>query len=151
LESFLKHWLYDTLHATWHWYRYEFQARGSIHCHGAAKLASDPDLCELSKIALKGYLAEKDLSTTVSNDSIFIDTIEKGKCASHEICQYVDMIVTTVNPQPPDAIPWTKPNIHPCRVRYDDIKDYKLEKDYTDLLNTVQRHTHCSTKYCLRH
>jgi hypothetical protein len=28
IESFLKYWLYDTLDAEWHWYRYEFQARG---------------------------------------------------------------------------------------------------------------------------
>ncbi len=96
-------------------------------------------------------MAEKDLSTTVCTDSTILDTIKKGKYASRKICQYVDMILTTVNPQPPDVIPWTKPNIHPCRVRYADIKDHMLERDYTDLLNTVQRHTHCSTKYCLRH
>ena len=59
LESFLKHWLYETLDAEWHWYRYEFQARGSIHCHGTAKLKSDPGLCKLTDIALKGFLAEK--------------------------------------------------------------------------------------------
>jgi len=36
-ESFLIG--FDTLQAEWHWYRYEFQARGSIvHCHGTAKL-----------------------------------------------------------------------------------------------------------------
>lgn len=59
LESFLKHWLYDTLDAEWHWYQYEFQARGRIHCHGAAKLKSDPGLCELTDVALKGFLAER--------------------------------------------------------------------------------------------
>ena len=33
LESFVKHWLYDTLGAKWHWFRYEYQGRGgSIHC-----------------------------------------------------------------------------------------------------------------------
>ena len=41
LESFIKHWLYKTLGAEWHWYRYEYQARGSIHCHGIAKLIQD--------------------------------------------------------------------------------------------------------------
>jgi hypothetical protein len=59
IEKFLKYWLYDTLGAEWHWYQYEFQARGSIHCHGMAKLKSDPGLCKLTEIALKGYLAEK--------------------------------------------------------------------------------------------
>jgi hypothetical protein len=59
LESFLKHWLYETLDAEWHWYRYEFKARTSIHGHGAAKLKSDPGLCKLTDIALKGFLAGK--------------------------------------------------------------------------------------------
>lgn len=59
LESFIKHWLYKTLDAKWHWYRFEYQARGSIHCHGTAKLNNDPGLCDLTKIALKGYLAKK--------------------------------------------------------------------------------------------
>ena len=31
VESFIKHWLYKTLDAKWHWYRFEYQARGSIH------------------------------------------------------------------------------------------------------------------------
>lgn len=53
LESFLKHWLYETLDAEWHWYRYEFKTRTSIHGHGATKLKSDPGLCKLTDIALK--------------------------------------------------------------------------------------------------
>ena len=44
LESFVKHWLYETLGAKWHWFRYEYQGRGSIHCHGTAKLNNDPGL-----------------------------------------------------------------------------------------------------------
>ena len=56
LESFLKHWLYDTLGAKWHWFRYEYQGRGSIHCHGTAKLSNDPGLCQLTQTALKGFL-----------------------------------------------------------------------------------------------
>jgi hypothetical protein len=45
LESFLKHWLYDTLGEKWHWFRYEYQGRGSIHYHGTDKLNNDPGLC----------------------------------------------------------------------------------------------------------
>ena len=30
--------------AEWYWYRFEYQARGSIHAHGCAKLKNDPDL-----------------------------------------------------------------------------------------------------------
>ena len=36
--------------------------RGSIHCHGVAKLQSDPNLCDLSQIALRGYLAAQSLA-----------------------------------------------------------------------------------------
>ena len=52
LQSFVKHWLYKTLDAKWHWYRFEYQARGSIHCHGTAKLSNDPGLCDLTKTAV---------------------------------------------------------------------------------------------------
>jgi len=45
LEHFIKHWLYNSLDAEWHWYRFEYQARGNIHCHGVAKLKNDPGLC----------------------------------------------------------------------------------------------------------
>ena len=48
LDKFVKHWLYDTLGAKWHWFRYEYQGRGSIHCHGTAKLNNDPGLCQLT-------------------------------------------------------------------------------------------------------
>ena len=55
LESFVEHWLYDTLNAKWHWFRYEYQGRGSIHCHGTAKLNNDPGLCQLTQTALKVF------------------------------------------------------------------------------------------------
>ena len=38
LKNCIKHWLYDTLDASWHCHRFEYQSRGSIHCHGLAKL-----------------------------------------------------------------------------------------------------------------
>ena len=56
LESFVKHWLYDTLGAKWHWFRYKYQGRGSVRCHGTAKLNNDPGLCQLTQTALKGFL-----------------------------------------------------------------------------------------------
>jgi hypothetical protein len=30
LESFVKHWIYNTLGAKWHWFRYEYQGRGTV-------------------------------------------------------------------------------------------------------------------------
>lgn len=64
-EKFVKYWLYESLGATWHWSRYEYAVqRGSIHCHGVAKLKSDPGLCELSQQALAGYLVAKSMTDT---------------------------------------------------------------------------------------
>ncbi|XP_028394482.1 uncharacterized protein LOC114518676 [Dendronephthya gigantea] len=150
LESFIKYWLYNTLDAKWHWFRYEYQGRGSIHCHGTAKLKNDPGLCELTQIALKGFLAQK------CKDEHGIDTaeqnqdIEAGNEAAGIACQYVDWLLSTVNPNSPENNMWIRPQVHPCQRSYKDIPEEELDSDYIDLLNTVQRHTHCSTYYCLK-
>ena len=149
LENFIKHWLYNCLDAEWHWYRFEYQARGSIHCHGVAKLKNDPGLCHLSQKALKGYLAGKALDNADSADLPELNKqILDGKKASEIVCNYVDWLLSTYNPDPPDNGTWIKPLIHPCQKQHKDILDF--DNDYIDLLNTVQRHTHCSSSYCLR-
>ena len=38
LSDWVEHWLYGVLDADWHWYRLVYQARGSTHAHGCAKL-----------------------------------------------------------------------------------------------------------------
>lgn len=41
------------------WFRYEFTVlRGEIHSHGLAKLKSDPNLCELSRVSMNGFKAK---------------------------------------------------------------------------------------------
>ena len=30
LENFIEHWLYNSLEAEWHWYRFEYQARFNL-------------------------------------------------------------------------------------------------------------------------
>ena len=55
-----------------------------------------------------------------------------------------------MNPNPPDEDPWIRPEVHPCQRQYKDIPDWERDSDYVDLLNMVQRHTRCSTSYCLR-
>lgn len=42
LSDWVQQWLYEALGATWHWYRSEYQSRGSTHAHGCAKLSKDP-------------------------------------------------------------------------------------------------------------
>lgn len=148
VKSFIKHWLYDTLGASWHWYRYEYQARGSIHCHGTAKLKNDPGLCELTEIALKGYIAEQNLKLGLKE--VNQADIENGKLANMTVCNYVDSLLTTWNPQMPPDSKYIKPSIHPCRQEYLNISHIDYDCDYVNLLNAVQRHTRCSTNYCLR-
>jgi hypothetical protein len=151
LESFVKHWLYDTLGAKWHWFRYEYQGRGSIHCHGTAKLNNDPGLCQLTQTALKGFLAQKFKDENDCPDTTELDQdIEAGQNAADTVCQYVDWLLSTINPSPPDEDMWIRPEVHPCQRIHHDIPEHEKQFDYVDLLNMVQRHTRCSTSYCLR-
>ncbi len=151
LKSFVKHWLYDTLGAKWHWFRYEYQGRGSIHCHGTAKLNNDPSLCHLTQTALKGFLAQKFKDENVCSDTTELDNdIEAGQKAAKTICQYVDWLLSTANPNRSDEDMWIRPGTHPCQRLHRDIPEHEKQTDYLDLLNMVQRHTHCSTSYCLR-
>ena len=152
VEKFVKHWLKNTLGSTWHWFRYEYAVqRGSIHCHGVAKLKSDPNLCELSQTALKGFLANKSvIEGNLSSESVKQkeDEIRKGKEAENILCAYIDNLMTTENPTNPDDGSWVKPDVHPCKEHFKDaMRD--PDKDYEDLVNLVQRHTKCSLAYCL--
>jgi hypothetical protein len=78
--------------------QFKYQGRGSIHCHGTAKLNNDPGLCQLAKTALKGFLAQKykDENTVVDTTELDQD-IETGNEAADTACQYVDWLLSTVN------------------------------------------------------
>ena len=155
-EKFVKWWLNKSLGATWHWYRYEFAVqRGFIHCHGIAKLASDPGLCNLTKKALDGFLAGKRkerhfLELSDEQLSEIQKLIDEGIQAEKQVCQYVDQLMSTVNPCHPDEDCWIKPDIHPCKNQFLEIDDSVWDEDYENLLNCVQRHTQCNSAYCLR-
>jgi len=147
VEKFVKHWLYEKMGATWHWYRFEYALmRGSIHCHGLVKLKGDPGLCDLSQIALNGFNAQEKLT---SNDFELehFDNLQRavyeGKVSENKICDYVDSIVTAENPSPPHEGEWVKPKIHPCKKKFKHLKDSEL--DYANLVNSVQRHSVCNS------
>ena len=59
------------------------------------------------------------------------------------VINYIDSIVTTINPDMNAAIP----EQHPCQKSSDEIDD--STQDYIELINKLQRHTRCSS-YCLR-
>ena len=132
---------------TWHWYRFEYALmRGSIHCHGLAKLKDDPGLCNLSQVALNGHIAQEKLTANDYEEAHFTNlhrAVNEGKLAEDEICNYVDSIVTAENPSPPHEGEWVKPDIHPCKKEIKKLTSSELDKDYADLVNSVQRQLKC--------
>ena len=100
---------------------------------------------------MKGFLAQKLKDENVFSDATEIDhDIDAGNQAAKTVCQYVDWLLSTVNPNPPDEDMWIRPELHPCQRLHPDIPEHEKQSDYVDLLNMVQRHTCCSTGYCLR-
>ena len=100
--------------------RFEWQHRGSPHAHGLAWLPDTPDLEQL---------------------------LHDSDSFKEDIIQQADQLVSTVNPAVLHAPP-PKTDPHICNKVYGDIHD--LDEDLADLVATCQRHTRCSTTYCLR-
>ncbi len=132
ISKFVEAFYVNVLGAVDYWFRFEWQHRGSPHVHGVAWFREAPDV-------------EKLLST--KDDAEFLDAVEK-------IISYADNLVSTVNPAiSPDAsdahnapLPKIKP--HVCNKWYADVDD--LHIDLVELIATCQRHTRCSTAYCLK-
>ena len=57
-----------------------------------------------------------------------------------------DWFLSKCNPDPPNQNVWIKPSV----LQYEDIDCILNDNNYVDSLNSVQRHTHCSTSYCLK-
>ena len=133
ISKFVEAFYVDILGATDYWFRFEWQHRGSPHVHGLAWLPNAPD-------------AEKLLSCDESSQ--FLDVVE-------HVISYVDQIVSTMNPGIPadgnnmqNAVPLPKTKPHVCNRSYTKITDMNM--DLVDLIATCQRHTRCSTAYCLK-
>ena len=133
ISKFVETYYKDILGATDYWFRFEWQHCGSPHVHGLAWLPNAPD-------------AEKLLSC--DDSSQLLDVVD-------EVIAYVDELVSTVNPGIPadtnnvqNDVPKPKTNPHVCNRSYGEITD--LDMDLVDLITTCQRHTRCSTAYCLK-
>ena len=138
LSDFIEQWLYEALGAEWHWYRFEYQAR-STHAHGCAKLKNDPDICSLVQKAALGWLVEQELEQTDTAPSPEqVQALQCGEDATTLVLQYADWLVTTCNPSLPDDF-WSIPEPHPCSISFAKLED--IDSDYSDLINSVQRHT----------
>ena len=68
VERFVEHWLYEVIGAIWGWYRFTYALmRGSVHCHGLAKLRDDTGLCKLTEISLNVHNSIKCFFQTTLN------------------------------------------------------------------------------------
>ena len=128
IQKFVDIFYVDILGASDFWLRFEWQHRGSPHVHGLAWLHNAPIVKEI---------------------------VEQGdKVAKHELIEFIDKLVCTQNPAVlPDgsnleSAPLAKLDPHVCSQSYPQIEDHN--SDLTDLVATCQRHTRCSTSYCLR-
>lgn len=84
--------------------------------NGTAKLKNDPGLCDLTKTALKGFLTQKYKDDHKDEDRSELDQdISAGKKAAEVSCNYVDWLLSTVNPNPPDYGVWIRLDCHPCQ------------------------------------
>ena len=95
------------------WYRFEYQAQGSTHAHGCAKLKNDPDICGLVKKAAAAWLLENSNDMPMEDDQDIQQIFEEGKAAEKTALEYADWLVTTVNESMPDPT-WRTPVPHPC-------------------------------------
>ena len=131
IQKFMDAFYIRLLGATDYWMRFEWQHRGSPHVHGLAWFPDAPDVEQL--LRLQGDAAH---------------------VAQDEITQFVDRLLTTINPAVlPDGSnaesappPQTHPHI--CNQAYTEVTDFN--QDLAALVATCQRHTRCSAAYCLR-
>ena len=66
--------------AEWHWYRFEYQAHGSTHAHGCAKLTNDPGLHTLMQKATHAWaIAEENSSDTTTFSQEMLTAIHEGE------------------------------------------------------------------------
>ena len=126
--------------------------RSREHLQLPKQLESDPGLCDLSQTALKGYIANQLVEDSSLSPELLLEKeeeIKKGKEAETIICDYVDSLMSMQNPTNPDEGNWVKPVNHPCTLRFENVQN-DWDTDYENIVNLVQRHTNCSTAYCLR-
>jgi len=80
--------------------------------------------------------------------------IPNNATQNEKLIRFIDSLVSTNNPAVlPDgsnleSAPLPKVNPHICSQSYLQIEDH--QQDLVDLIATCQRHTRCSTSYCLR-
>lgn len=129
VQKFIEYFYVQILHVSDYWLRYEWQHRGSPHIHGLAWLPNAPDVQQI--LALPG----------IQNTS------------REDLIKFIDSLISTCNPtvlsdvSDLNSAPPPKVNPHICSLPYLEVED--RQQDLIDLVATCQRHTWCSTSYCL--
>ena len=129
VQKFVDLFYVDILGSTDYWLRFEWQHRGSPHIHGLAWLRNAPD-------------AELILNSPTNAPQ------------KEDLIKFIDSLVSTTNPavlpdgSNLDSAPLPTVNPHVCARLYSQIEDH--QQDLIELIATCQRHTKCSTNYCLR-
>lgn len=113
------------------WFCFEWQHRESPHIHWLAWMNNAPNV-----------------------EEILTSSDECSSSRKEDLIKYIDSLVTTFNPAVlPDGsnlhdAPTPRINPHICSKPYSEVEDH--QQDLIDLISTCQRHTRCSTSYCLR-
>ena len=134
-----KNWIQQSLNAEWHWYRIEYQSRGSTHAHGCAKLLNELGICKLVQKAAIGWAISNNFR--IKNIPEFQSEGDKAqflleaKQAKSTVLKYADWLVTTCNEAIPNEL-WNLPSPHPCSVSIHDAT--YLDEDYCNLVNAIE-------------
>ena len=112
------------LDAEWLWHRLEYQARGTVHGHAAARLKNDPGLVKLTAEAYAGVLAKEkqeanpDLQRVNGEEFARLEAIKiKGLECEKRVCDYADTLISAMNPRDTEeerAAHAGVPDPHPC-------------------------------------
>ena len=129
VQKFIDLFYADILGSRDYWLQFEWQHWGSPYIHGLAWLHNAPNVEEI--LASPSNTSQKE-----------------------ELIKFIDSLVSTSNPAVlPDgsnleSAPLPMINPHVCSRLYTQVEDY--QQDFVELIATCQRHTKCSTSYCIR-
>jgi len=119
----------DILGCKDYWLHFEWQHCGSPHVHGLAWLRNAPDVEQI--LSSPSNASQKD-----------------------DLIKFIDSLVSKMNPAVLSdgsnlgSAPLPTINPHVCARSHSQIEDH--QQDLLELIATCQRHTKCSTNYCLR-
>lgn len=74
---------------------------------------------------------------TVLTSTELDQNIKAGQKGTDTACQYVDCLVSTVNPNPDEDM-WIRPEVHPCQKCHGDMPEHDVQSNSADTLAEIQ-------------